>query len=280
MSGPIRPPISGTTALQTSIARHRRDVPSISGVVLSPDSAERYRIQEILQRAGHTIFSTGDSEDALDLFADQQPSLFMIVADEGQGGDVQNAVDTLKQLRVLRAGWRKDVKVMVIGDGVPGEFIDLRVPSGVTVEVVLNSVEALFRRSAESTTLQGEAQDSDSSESPEHLADIAASLGVDFAAEYVRCSFSDIERQVRMIEGELFRKNSSTIRSSLHAIQGLALNVDASELSTSCREWRSKTDDELLRSTVLIAHSIWRMLPSARQRANQVLSELGHGADT
>ncbi|KRB11141.1 hypothetical protein [Lysobacter sp. Root690] len=279
MSGPTRPAPNGITTLQTSIARHRRDVQPIAGVVLSPGSAERHRIQEILRRAGHTIFSTGDSEDALDLYADEQPTLFMIVADEGQDADVQDAVDALKQLRVLRAGWRKEVKIMVIGDGVPGEFVDLRLGPGVTAEALLTSVETLFRRSRESATMHTETQGSDVQASHEHLADIAASLGVDFAAEYVRCSLSDIQRQARMLEVELFRKNPSAIRSSLHAIQGLALNVDATELNTSCREWRAKTDDELLHSTVLIAQSIWNMLPSARERAKQALSKLGHGVD-
>lgn len=279
MSGPNRPPFTGITALHTSITRHRRDVPPIEGVVLSPSSAERQRIQEILQRAGHTIFSTGEPEDALDLFADEQPSLFMIVADEGQGGDIQSAVDTLKQLRVLRAGWRKDVKVIVIGDGVPSELADLRLPSRVTEEGLLTSLEALFARPKESETAQAEAQVPDARISPEHLSDIAASLGVDFAEKYVLSSFSDIERQARSLEGEVFGKHSSAIRSSLHAIQGLALNVDAVELNTFCREWRSRTDEELLISTALIANSIWRMLPSARERADQALSRLRSSAD-
>lgn len=62
--GPNHPARAGITGLQKSVARHRRDLPPIDGVVLSPGSAERHRIQEILQRAEHTIFSTGDSGEA------------------------------------------------------------------------------------------------------------------------------------------------------------------------------------------------------------------------
>jgi len=254
---------SGTASLESSIAiaRHRRDVPPVRGVLLSPATAERGRVQEILRRAGHSIHATDDHEDALDLVVDAKPSLVAIAVDaEG------NAVRTLKMIKVMAAGWAHSIKIIAIGEGAHEGSVDAVVASVPHEDQLLGAVESLFRKVPKLEEAPAA--------SGAHLLDVAQSLGMDFVEGYVATSFQDIEVQLNALEAEIFRKNSGNVRASLHAIQGLALNVDSSHVASLCRQWRAEAADRLIDALPHVIQTIRHALPHAKANTKQTIAAL------
>ncbi len=106
-------------------------MPPIGGVVLSPGSAERHRIQEILKRAGHTIFSTGDSEEATTWHSASR-------ADLGT-----HAIHAAQRRRIAGARQRRRFVEYFAGDGVQQPHQIRR--SDFTPDRMLSVVDQLVR---------------------------------------------------------------------------------------------------------------------------------------
>ncbi|GAB3352646.1 hypothetical protein [Lysobacter tyrosinilyticus] len=262
---------SGIASLDTSIAiaRHRRDVPSVRGVLLSPATAERSRLQEILRRAGHSIQATDDHEDALDLVVDARPSLVAIAVDSDG-----NAVNTVKMIKVLTAGWAHDTKIIAIGEGAHEGSVDAVVASVPHEDQLLGAVESLFRKAPTQVAALEETRPVTHA----HLRDVAQGFGMEFVEDYVADSFRDIEVQLNALEAEIFRKNSRNVVASLQAIQGLALNVDDDHMASLCRQWRIEPADALIDALPHIIQTIRHTLPHARTNASQIMAALSQFA--
>ena len=231
------------------------------GILLSPATAERGRVQEILRRAGHSIQATDDHEDALDLVIDAKPRLVAIAVDsEG------NAANTVKMIKVMTAGWAHDIKIIAIGEGAHDETVDAVVAAVPHEEQLLGAVELLFRKAPfrEQTSVIPRA----------HLPDIARSLGVDFAEEYVANSFQDIDLQIIALEAEIFRRNPRNVNASLRAIEDLALNIDGRQVASLCRQWRAEEADRLLEALPHIVQNLRHALPHAKAEVSEKIAAL------
>lgn len=137
MTAPVN--TAGIARLDISVARHRRDVPPVNGVLLAAMAAERQRLHEILRRAGHQVHATSDHEDALDVVADTRPSLFIVVVD-----DIQEDITTLKQLAFLKSGWDHEIKVIAVGDYDDAGTADITLLRAPSETDLLQAVESLF----------------------------------------------------------------------------------------------------------------------------------------
>ncbi|MGH8601859.1 MAG: hypothetical protein ACREXR_03480 [Gammaproteobacteria bacterium] len=266
---------SGIAGLEISIARHRRDVSSVNGVLLAATAAERLRLHELLRRAGHLFHSTGDHEDALDLVADTRPALFVVVVD-----DIGEVITTLKRIKLLKADSAHVIRVIAVGNYDYAGAVDISMAPIPREIELLQAVESLFRKPVESMPVRPDPETmSEELDSPSHLMGLAENLGVEFVEEFMASTFDDIDQQLQVLEGEKFRKNIETIKATLHSIRGLALNVDGDDIATYCSTWHSESAGVLLDSLPTIIHSIRSKLPGAKASARLVISDVSqqHG---
>lgn len=112
---------------------------------MAADESERFRLYDILRRAGHRFRASGDYARVLELFAQAHPALFIVASSGCFDLAAQDTVRTLRQFRLLRAGWCQDVRVIGIGEGVPADAVDLALPARPQEADLLLAVESLMR---------------------------------------------------------------------------------------------------------------------------------------
>ena len=257
------------TMLDGSTARHRKLVPPAVVVLAASSSTERARFAQILRKAGHTVHTAIDPEQALDFTANLRPQLLVLAID-----DRADTTETIKHLRFMRSGWDAEVKALVIGDGLTPVYDEITIPHLPSQSDLLKAVEAALKRTDFDPRPEAAgAVDLAHVTITEHQIEVATNLGIDFLREYIETSYQDIASQADRLHLDLLDKDIVSIRADLHSMHGLAMNVGCLDLASFCRSWRAGNEVTILETLPALIQAIRDSIPNARVNSSRLLSD-------
>lgn len=267
---------SPVTALNASAARHRRDVLSVSVVVVSDSSAEGERLSSILRRGGHRVTSFADIDVALDSIVDSTPQVILVSLSDSVESD-----HVVKQAMVLQAGEPKKSLFLSVARGESPMANVSVVESPPSSESLLDALESLLLTSSPGPAAREDlvnGYDLSYAMETDHLIDVAKNLGTAFLGEYVEMSFKDIRKQMVALEILAFRPDVMKIRGAFHTLQGLAMNAGCVGFSNYVSSWSQVPDKIVISSFRSILQSLLYAEPDARANALAVVRRMSGGA--
>ncbi len=241
-------------AFDDPFVRHRARVRSLRVLVADDQHANRRVLVRILEKAGHTVLTATNGDEALDRL-------------EGGGIDLAildmhmpqvSGIDVIKHLRFMQAGGPRTPSIVLSADATPqaaeqateaGARAFLTKPVAVArlLETIAETMKAQDPPAQQETRAVADLVQPGPAHSEllEELAEMG--LGEDFLVSFVDQCLKDAASCVVNLGDTARQRNWSEFRDAAHALKGIVQNLGASGMAERCQQIMRAGDAFLVR---------------------------------
>ena len=274
----VRHGATNVVAFDDPFVRHRARVRGLRILVADDQHANRRVLVRILEKAGHTVLTATNGDEALDRLESEGVDLAVLDMHMPQ----VSGIDVIKHLRFMQAGSARTPVIVLSADATPQASEQATAAGARAFLTKPVAVARLLETIAETMKVQ-EPKDARAvadlvptapahSELLEELAEMG--LGEDFLVSFVDQCLKDAASCVVSLGDTGHRRDWGEFRDAAHALKGIVQNLGAWSIAERCQQIMRASDEFLAREHGRLVDEIGTQLHVTVQQSKREVERI------